>query len=141
MKIKNNLVLLILTLVFASSCIYEDGPKMSFRSKKARAVNTWSIEKAYQDGLDKTDEYKNALVNYTLSLKSDDNYRLSYRAYNLIEYVETGTWTLSDDKLYIVFKPANTTQENKSKILRLKNHEAWVIVAVNGKDVEFHFKD
>ena len=35
----------------------------------------------------------------------------------------------------------NLTQENKSKILRLKNHEAWVIVNVNNKDVELHLRD
>jgi hypothetical protein len=141
MKLKNIYLLIFPALVFMSSCIYEDGPKMSFRSKKARAVNSWIIDKAYEAGVDKTDAYKTAFVNYELDLKNDDNYRLSYRAYNLIDYVETGTWDLSADKLYIVFKPANTTQENKSKILRLKNNEAWVIVNVNNKDVELHLKD
>ena len=141
MKIKNIYLLIFSATVFMSSCIYEDGPKMSFRSKKARAVNTWFIDKAYEEGVDKTDFYKTGFVNYELNLKNDDNYRLSYRAYNLLNYVETGTWDLSDDKLYIVFKPANTTQENKSKILRLKNHEAWVIVNINNKDVELHLRD
>lgn len=141
MKLKNIYLLIFSATVFMSSCIYEDGPKMSFRSKKARAVNTWFIDKAYEEGVDKTDFYKTGFVNYELNLKNDDNYRLSYRAYNLLNYVETGTWDLSDDKLYIVFKPANTTQENKSKILRLKNHEAWVIVNINNKDVELHLRD
>lgn len=141
MKLKNIYLLIFSATVFMSSCIYEDGPKMSFRSKKARAVNTWFIDKAYEEGVDKTDFYKTGFVNYELNLKNDDNYRLSYRAYNIVDIVETGTWTLSDDKLYIVFKPANTTQENKSKILRLKNHEAWVIVNINNKDVELHLKD
>ena len=141
MKLKNIYLFIFSIVVFMSSCIYEDGPKMSFRSKKARAVNTWFIDKAYEEGVDKTDFYKTGFVNYELNLKNDDNYRLSYRAYNLLNYVETGTWDLSDDKLYIVFKPANTTQENKSKILRLKNHEAWVIVNINNKDVEFHLVD
>jgi len=141
MKLKNIYLLIFPIVVFMSSCIYEDGPKMSFRSKKARAVNSWFIDKAYEAGVDKTDAYKTAFVNYQLELKNDDNYRLSYKAYNILDYVETGTWTLSDDKLYILFKPANTNQENKSKILRLKNHEAWVIVNVNNKDVELHLVD
>ena len=141
MKLKNIYLLIFPIVVFMSSCVYEDGPKMSFRSKKARAVNSWIIDKAYEAGVDKTDAYKTAFVNYELDLKNDDSYRLSYKAYNLLDYIETGSWTLSDDKLYILFKPANTTQENKSKILRLKNHEAWVIVNVNNKDVELHLKD
>jgi hypothetical protein len=141
MKLKNIYLLIFPIVVFMSSCIYEDGPKMSFRSKKARAVNTWRIDKAYEADLDKTDFYKSAFVNYELNLKTDNNYRLSYKYYNLLDYVETGTWDLSDDKLYIVFKPVNTTQENKNKILRLKNHEAWVIVNVNNKDVELHLVD
>ena len=78
---------------------------------------------------------------YKLDLKNDDNYSLTYKAYNLLDYSEKGTWKLSDDNLYIVFKPNNTNQENKSKILRLKNHEAWVIVNVNNKDVELHLRD
>ena len=141
MKLKNIYLLIFPLLVFMSSCIYEDGPKMSFRSKKARVVNTWYIDKAYEAGVDKTDAYKSAFVNYKLDLKNDDNYSLTYKAYNLLDYSEKGTWKLSDDNLYIVFKPNNTNQENKSKILRLKNHEAWVIVNVNNKDVELHLKD
>lgn len=141
MKFKNTYYLFFSLMVFVSSCIYEDGPKMSFRSKKARAVNTWYIDKAYESGSDKTDDYKSAYKNYSLQLKSDDNYRIAYRAFNLVDIEEKGTWKFSDDHLYIVFTPANTTQENKSKILRLKNHEAWVIVNINNKDVEFHLVD
>ena len=58
MKLKNIYLLIFPALVFVSSCIYEDGPKMSFRSKKARAVNTWVIDKAYGGGVDNTDATK-----------------------------------------------------------------------------------
>lgn len=123
------------------SCIYEDGPKMSLRSKKARAVNVWYIDKAYEDGVDRTEDYRNFYINYRLEIRKDDSYKLNYQLNNIGMYIENGNWKFSDDKGSILFTPSGTTQENKFKILRLKNSEAWVSQEANGKTIEFHFKD
>jgi len=128
-------------VVCGAACVYEDGPKFSLRTKKARAVNTWFMDKAYEAGSDKTEAYKTAYVNYKLELKPDDNYNLSYRLYNLLNYTETGTWLFSDDKRYLVFKPSGTTQENRIRILRLKQHEARVELTIDNKLVELWLKD
>lgn len=128
-------------LLLMGSCIYEDGPRMSFRSKKARAVNIWYIDKVFEDGADKTENYKNAFVNYRLELKQDDNYDLSYRPYNVGTYNEKGTWKFSSDKSEIILTPVNTTQENKFKLLRLKHSEMWVQEVSNGKTIEYQLKD
>lgn len=138
---KYSIYILLAAVITLSSCKYEDGPKLSLRSKKARAVNTWYIDKMYEEGVDKTDAYKNSFVNYKLEIKDDNNYTINYRPFNIGEYNEKGTWKFSGDKQNIIFTPANTTQENSFKILRLKNNEAWVKNTIDGKQVEWHLKD
>lgn len=138
---KYSIYILLAAVITLSSCKYEDGPKLSLRSKKARAVNTWYIDKMYEEGVDKTDAYKNMYVNYKLEIKDDNNYTINYRPFNIGEYNEKGTWKFSGDKQNIIFTPANTTQENSFKILRLKNNEAWVKNTIDGKQVEWHLKD
>jgi len=46
---KNNLIFLFLTFafVFGSCKKYDEGPKISFRTKKSRVVGNWSVESAY----------------------------------------------------------------------------------------------
>lgn len=141
MTTKLNLFVLTLFSMFYFGCQYEDGPKMSLRSKKARAVNTWYIDKVYEEGIDRTDNYKSAYVDYSLEIKSDDNYTLSYRPFSFGNYTEKGTWKFSDDKSKILFTPVNTSQANEFKILKLKNNEAWVSGIINNKQVEIHYKD
>lgn len=128
-------------LLLFSSCQYEDGPRFSLRSKKARAVNTWYIDKVYEEGVDKTDDYKKVFVNYKLEIKKDDNYVLTYRLLNASDYSEKGTWKFSDDRSKLLFTPSGTNQENAYTLLRLKNNEAWAKTIMNNKNVEIHLKD
>jgi Lipocalin-like domain len=133
--------LLLLFSIAFGSCKYEEGPKISLRTKKHRAVNTWYLEKAFENGVDKTTEYKAAYVDYKIEIKNDDKYTLSYRAFNLIDYSESGTWSFSNDKININFNPAGSAGPSAWKILRLKEHETWVMQQINGKDVELRMKD
>jgi len=134
------LILPLLAIVLLNSCIYEDGPKLSLRSKTARLLNTWYIDKVYEEGIDKTEDYKSVYVNYKLEIKSDNNYDLSYKAGNLINYSETGTWKFSDDKINLLHTPKNGS-ESSWKILRLKNSEFWTEMSLNNKTVKVYFKD
>lgn len=124
-----------------ASCQYEDGPKFSLRSKKARVINTWYIDKLYQDGNDKTDMYKGIFVNYKLEFKSDDTYTLYYKLYNAVDYNENGTWKFSDDKSKVQWTPSGSSSSSDFKILRLKNDEMWGITTFDNKEVEVHLKD
>jgi hypothetical protein len=137
---KINLILTLLIAVTFTGCIYEDGPKFSLRSKEARMINTWNIDKVYEEGVDKTDDYKSVYVNYKLDLKSDKNYDLSYKAGNLLNYSESGTWKLSDDKTKLLYTPKNG-KESSWTILRLKNSEFWAEMSLNNKTVKIYFKD
>jgi hypothetical protein len=137
---KSPIIITALVLTFFSACTYEDGPKFSLRSKTARIINTWYIDKVYEEGVDKTDDYKSVYVNYKLDIKSDDNYDLSYKAGNLINYSESGTWKLSDDKTKLLYTPKNG-KESSWTILRLKNSEFWAEMSLNNKTVKIYFKD
>lgn len=134
------LIPLIALIVFAG-CKYEDGPKLSLRSKKARAVNTWYIDEVYENGVNKTSDYKNAYVNYSMTIKDDNKYELKYRPFNVGDYTETGEWSFSGDKQYINFGPQGGSGSSRWKILRLKETETWVIQTIDGKDVELRMKD
>jgi hypothetical protein len=135
-------LLIICTLsLFLCSCTYEEGPKFSLLSKKSRAINTWTLDKAFENGVDKTDDYKRWYVNYKIEIKKDDSYELSYSLFNIGKYTESGSWKFSDDKLKIIFTPKGTPQNNEWKILRLKNSECWVVQKIDGKDVELRMKD
>ena len=133
--------LIILFSIALTSCKYEEGPKISLRTKKHRVVNTWYLEKVFENGTGKTTEYKAAYVDYKIEITNDDKYTLSYRAFNLIDYSESGTWSFSNDKEKINFNPAGSAGPSEWKILRLKEHETWVMQQINGKEVELQMKD
>jgi len=42
---------------------------LSLRSKRARAANNWLLDKAFENGVDKTDDYKKVFVNYKMVIK------------------------------------------------------------------------
>ena len=119
-----NLILLVVLVGFSfSSCKkYEEGPALSFRSKKARVVNKWIVEKATDlyDNIDITGEYTN------LNLEFADNG----------DYLENdsklGTWDLDKDKEYIVviqnpdtFKYRIIKLKEKSLIVETQSNELW----------------
>jgi hypothetical protein len=113
------LLVLVMAVVLAAgfnSCKkYEDGPMLSFRSKKARLVNVWVIEKVMSDGVDVTSNYPE---DYTLEFKDDETFLLTT---NNLEF--DGSWKFSDDKTNVLLTPTKTGIEEKYFIKKLKNKE------------------
>ncbi|MCB9252150.1 MAG: hypothetical protein H6605_06755 [Flavobacteriales bacterium] len=137
----NNKILLYLVLLLVTSCKYEDGPAISLRTKKHRAVNTWFLDKAFENNVDKTSAYQNAFNNYKIQLDKDNRYQLSYKAFNLIPYSESGSWDFNQSKTNINFTPEGGKGSSSWKILMLKEHETRVVQNIDGKDVELWLKD
>ncbi len=135
------LFIILLAFSLFSSCKYEDGPSLSLRTKKHRAVNIWHIDKALENSVDKTEDYKTAFVNYQIDIRKDNSYEIKYRPFNIGEYTETGTWSFTGDKIFINFKPTNSSGMSQWKILRLTENETWVIQNIDGTDVELRMKD
>ena len=115
-----------------SSCKkYENGPAFSLLSKKERVSNTWTVLLVKENGVDKTNEYKNVFQNYKLIMdKNNMKYTLTYKLLGLVDYSETGSWDFSGDKLFLVLKKDATAGSQSStsnwKILKLKEKELWI---------------
>ncbi len=129
-------------VLFASCGKYEDGPGLSLRSKKARIVGEWEVEKAFQGGVDIT---TNITFGGTAKVTFDKDdvytYEYSYVIFGLpTSGTISGTWALSDDKSSLEITNGGGTTES-SKILRLTNSELWIEESdSNGSTYEIHYK-
>lgn len=128
-------------LTFVSCGKYEDGPNFSLRSKKSRLVNTWVIEKALQDGVDNTSNFKADNPEYLLEIREDNSFVSSTYDSLLAARDETkGKWKLSQKKEEIEFTVDATGQQFSEKILRLTNSEFWTEVDFGFTKFELHYK-
>lgn len=95
---RRTVLVILVSLLCFSSCKYEDGPALSLRSKRTRAANIWTIDKVFENGVDKTEDYKNTFVNYKMVMHKNLIYTLTYRPFNLYNFEETGTWGFNETK-------------------------------------------
>ncbi|MES2628662.1 MAG: hypothetical protein V4616_06800 [Bacteroidota bacterium] len=114
---------------------YEDGPGFSLRTRKARMVNNWKIDRAYDDGDEVTDNYDN----YELDLgKSESATLRSKGSFAGIDFnVSTsGTWRFinKDEELDLNFE--NDDFDQVYEILKLENDALWL--RERGDDLELH---
>ena len=114
--------LLLMVAFFATACgKYEEGPKFSLASKKARIVNTWVINEVLVDNVAQklTEEEKKI----TTEFKKDNTVVTSFGGVSF-----TAEWELSDDKESIITKATigSVSSTTSSKILRLKSNEMWL---------------
>ena len=114
--LKSIFALAIISLTILSSCgKYEEGPKISLRSKKARLCGDWTIEKATYDGTDIT----SFVSGMTLDIEKDGGYKMK-----LGSQQEEGKWKLGEDKDDVMFTRDTTgAKEESYRILMLKNKE------------------
>jgi len=121
-----------------SACKYEDNPFISFRTKKARLVNSWQYELVLRNGLDVTtgrvvDSDQEVTIDYSLSsIGFDDQGRFA----TWIHFVDTlrqydGDWEFSDDKeevklTYDASAVPPTGNSETWKITRLQERHLWL---------------
>jgi hypothetical protein len=113
-----------LIILFFSSCKkYEEGPSFTLLSKKSRLANTWRIDSYFENGVDKTSDALILFQDFVLVIdKNNMKYTKTFKAIGLLNYSETGTWSLSSDQVQLDFKPDDTNIQPYSwKILKLKN--------------------
>ena len=119
-----------------SSCgKYDDGPKLSFASKKGRAVNTWKLVKYLQNGIEQN------ISGYTeiMELKKDNTYTATYTI-GTLSGTGTGAWDFNSDKSAIITTPTGSSTATTATILRLKSNELWT-KEVNGTSTdESHYE-
>lgn len=105
--------------VLAACSKYEEGPKLSLRSKKARLAGDWKLVESSLNGT------VQQITGYTvnLSIKKDGNYTYAYSS--AAGTISTnGTWEFTDDKTGLISKPS-TGGSDTVTITKLKNKELW----------------
>lgn len=130
---KKHLILLIVgaALVFTPSCKkYDDGPRLSLKSKKSRVTNEWKYEQVTSStGATLTSSYANNFIEF----KKDGSYIMTY-SYGSA----TGTWQFASDKEDIVLTESGSGDSETLHILRLKEKELWVTEQDGSYSREYH---
>ncbi len=115
-----------------SSCSkYEEGPKLTLLSKKARLTGDWKLSEQTLNGTAQT-----LLGTNTMTISKDGTYKssFSYVAFGQTFSSDTnGTWDFSDDKTSILSTESGQTTADTLKIYRLANKELKFI-DVNGSN-------
>jgi len=136
--LKIKLIYIYLIFIVLLSCKkYEDGPLVSFRSKQARIVGRWELDKVIVNGVEKRDD----LFFFRMDI-SDGGEVVLYGKGGIIK----GVWQFDNNKESIKFKFETDNSWTKETILRLKEKELWLmsreIDNITGEviKVEKHFK-
>lgn len=127
------------SIVFAETGCkkYEDGPTISFVSRKTRISNTWKIESATKNNADYTTTINTLLPGLKYDINKNGSITSSITL-NGTSITQTGAWTFqsNDEELKVSFP--NTT-DVVYLILRLKQDELWLKEIKNGDTYEYHF--
>ncbi len=109
---------------------YEEGPAVSFRSKKERVANTWEVnEQTYNGSKVDPSNYENV----TITFDKDGNFSTAYGAFSV-----SGEWEFNDDKTKII--TTVNSNESEATILKLKEKELWTEEEdSNGNKTETHY--
>lgn len=136
------LLTLILTLVTLVSCKkYEDGPILSFRSKKERIANSWRAETTTRDG---NTLAKDAKVEQAYFNKDGEAIVVMNGILNVPLSLE-GTWEFDESKESINLDLISGSEiyQDSWKITRLKENSLWVNVedSTGLFKIQFHSPD
>ena len=126
--VKILLVVISLTIAFASCGRYENGPAFSVRSAKARIVGEWALsDLLVNDTHEQTLYDKEASFSYMFSEDGTYSYNMPMvRASS----VRIGLWSFGEDKTELVLTQIDTVNgniERSYRITRLTNTEMWVL--------------
>jgi hypothetical protein len=130
LKLSNFIGVIIMIVTIYGCKKYEDGPGLSFHSKKARVANTWKIDKYYVNGVDQTASYYSTRQNYRQIFDLNGEYAETYTNFGT-----TGIWNFIDNKNEI-----NLTVGNSVKVLvieKLKSKEFWYYIMVGTDKIEY----
>lgn len=119
---------------------YEEGPALSLLTKKMRVAGTWEVESYWENGVDKTSEYRQGVTSETYVYEKDGSYSISVTTI-LGTINDAGTWEFVNDKEEIrtLSNQANSTADTMV-IVRLKNKEFWMKDKGGSTVHEFHLQ-
>lgn len=109
---------------------YDDGPRLSLRTKKARVANEWQFDKVtFSNGQDLTAGF----ADNSIEFDKDGTYTERDGTSTI-----TGTWKFASDKEDLVLSPDNNSAAQLLHILRLKEKEFWFTNELNNGVYTYH---
>jgi len=134
-KIKLFGVVAIVTIIGLASCgKYEEGPAVSFRSKKARIEGDWKLVKQIVDGKEETLDADDK--DDVFKFNKDGTYELTDPGNG----TEKGKWTFNDGKESLTITESSSGFAIVAKILKLKNNEMWLEFDFFGSKSTQHYE-
>lgn len=121
------LIIAVFALFFFDSCKYEDGPAISFRSRKERVANTWKLDQYLVNGVDSTLGFEYLYNTARWTFNKNGGFMFSYIwADTTVSAIGEWEFTSNDEAInlnYVTF--ADTITKQTLTILRLKEKEFW----------------
>lgn len=111
-------LLFVMAVAFTGCKKYEEGPKLSLRTKKARLCHEWKVTNINVNGVDVTPI---TAFDIKLDIEKNGSYKLSISG-----LTDEGKWELGEDKddIYMTSNVAGSV-EQAYRILKLENKEIW----------------
>lgn len=122
---------LVSTFVFIGCNKYEDGPRVSLRTRTERLCNNWDYDKLEID----YENYSDEVLGATLELQKDGDWRERNGAGEL---TAIGNWEWEDDQETVKLNfeiPDEVIEPIRMRILKLKEHELHVDYSID----DFYF--
>jgi len=132
-KFKGKYVFILILIIGLQSCSkFDEGPLISFRTKKQRISRSWKIE--YSLNLKTGIKHSGDFDAWLLSINEDGSYSNTIY-YGNSETIINGSWTLNDNLLSLKKTETDETVNEFYTIIRLTTKELWVKTMVE----EIHF--
>jgi len=137
MNIKNIILILVASAALTiSSCgKYDEGPGISLSSKTGRVANTWKLDKAFENGIDLTLEYKMDYPLFEVTFTKDGSYEILINGDRGV-----GSWVFDKNKEKIILTESVSSYVEAWNILRLAKDELWITIIDGNTKYEWHFQ-
>lgn len=109
------------------SCKYEEGPSISFRSRKERVANTWAMDKYTVNSYDSTLGFNLLYPQARWTFNKNGGFMYTFNIADSA-IIANGEWefTSNDDAINLSYATlADTIKKQTVTILRLKEKEFW----------------
>jgi hypothetical protein len=126
---------------------YPEGPSISFRTKKARIINSWKVSKYLENNVDLTTNFNSVFTNFSFITSKDGEYKIIkvVRVFSTnVTTTEYGNWNLASNKKTLNLTPVSISSgtlpsSSSCQILKLFEDEMWLrIIDSTGKIIEYH---
>jgi len=150
MKKITYLLILLSSYTFINSCSpYEDGPKISLRSKQLRITGTWNADSYTRSGENVLNIVYGSLVistDFEFVINDNGEYTQKYvittstgsSSYSVTNEFK-GKWQFNADKTQLLLQDEGDTESIAWDILQLKNSELHINAVLQVGEEDIHF--